>query len=384
MLPTGPPVTGDDFVDRENEIHRVEKALEEHSVLIVGPRRYGKTSILKTVRSRLWDDERKAVYADVEGVQEPAELLFHVVEALSELQEDGWRKSFQGWLSEGLGLGEVEVGAFGLDVRMDLREEIQEDWRTQAQDLATLIADAGELVIALDELPVAFEAMEAEEAQAILLWLRQLRQEADGLRMLFGGSLSFESKLPNWGGSKALNDVKRIRVHGFDRAGIEALINRWLSLTGFDPTEGFATTVANELGLPSCPYFAAALLGEVEELVEYQGCEFGPHLVPEAKQRLLGSQGKHYFDHYRTRLRQVYEGPRRRAAETILHETAQQEEITVDRARSIYQETAGGSEEAFHRLLSDLETDYYIVQSEGMLRFAEDLLREWWAVYGPR
>jgi hypothetical protein len=42
----GPPVSGDEFFDREETIETLWDALEAHSVLLAAPRRVGKSSLM--------------------------------------------------------------------------------------------------------------------------------------------------------------------------------------------------------------------------------------------------------------------------------------------------------------------------------------------------
>ena len=42
----GPPVSGEDFWDREEVIELIRNSLKKQSVLLSAPRRFGKTSIM--------------------------------------------------------------------------------------------------------------------------------------------------------------------------------------------------------------------------------------------------------------------------------------------------------------------------------------------------
>ena len=53
-FPTGTPVRGENLIGREDEISQIIKLLQNHqSVILIGPRKYGKTSILLEVLERL-------------------------------------------------------------------------------------------------------------------------------------------------------------------------------------------------------------------------------------------------------------------------------------------------------------------------------------------
>ena len=65
LFVTGVPVTGDDFAGRKEELAQIRYALQNgQSVVLIAPRRFGKTSLILTV---LWELQRSGFYiADVD------------------------------------------------------------------------------------------------------------------------------------------------------------------------------------------------------------------------------------------------------------------------------------------------------------------------------
>jgi AAA+ ATPase superfamily predicted ATPase len=53
MLQAGGPAMGKDFFDREEEIKEAMGSLEKDNSLLISPRRYGKTSLMREVVRRL-------------------------------------------------------------------------------------------------------------------------------------------------------------------------------------------------------------------------------------------------------------------------------------------------------------------------------------------
>ncbi|NOQ33047.1 MAG: ATP-binding protein, partial [Methanosarcinales archaeon] len=66
MLPVGNPAIGDDFIDREKEIDQIISALEKDSVLLIAPRRFGKTSIMRRLEKELSSQDGLCVFIEVE------------------------------------------------------------------------------------------------------------------------------------------------------------------------------------------------------------------------------------------------------------------------------------------------------------------------------
>lgn len=57
MLQVGGIATGKDFFDREKEVEEIVESLGKDNVLLVAPRRYGKTSVMREVERKLTERE---------------------------------------------------------------------------------------------------------------------------------------------------------------------------------------------------------------------------------------------------------------------------------------------------------------------------------------
>ena len=69
-------VTGSDFFDREDIITKIEKHIEKgQNLLICGPRRYGKTSIMRKIKDRSNDYGLRPIMIDLESVFTPEEFI---------------------------------------------------------------------------------------------------------------------------------------------------------------------------------------------------------------------------------------------------------------------------------------------------------------------
>src|SRR3972149_4729695 len=68
MLPAGNPAIGADFIDREKEIAQILAALKKDNVLLIAPRRFGKTSIMRRMEKELIEQDIISVFLEVEDV----------------------------------------------------------------------------------------------------------------------------------------------------------------------------------------------------------------------------------------------------------------------------------------------------------------------------
>ena len=76
------PVSPDDLIDREGEAARLLRyALEGHNCRVLGPRRYGKTSLLRRVLAEAERDGATTVYVDFFGVLSVADVAERIERA---------------------------------------------------------------------------------------------------------------------------------------------------------------------------------------------------------------------------------------------------------------------------------------------------------------
>ena len=62
----GPAALGPNFTDRANELETLVRDLRSHqNVVIISPRRFGKTSLALTARDRLIQEQVLVAYADL-------------------------------------------------------------------------------------------------------------------------------------------------------------------------------------------------------------------------------------------------------------------------------------------------------------------------------
>ena len=98
--------------------------------------------------------------------------------------------------------------------------------------------------------------------------------------------------------------------------------------------------------------------------------------------KLLGADGKGYFEYYRSRLKGHYGGAK--AAEEILREACIADEgLSKQLAFDLFREATGMDDERrFMDLIFDLENDFYIKVDGENIRFQSKVLRDWWRLYG--
>ena len=141
------------------------------------------------------------------------------------------------------------------------------------------------------------------------------------------------------------------------------------------------------IGEAYLPYFIAIMLSAIKEERVLTDEKIDEKLIENIYNfRILGNDGKHYFEHYSQRLMILYTGiagTEEKAARAILRKVSRKDHYPIDLAFGIFkQETGIADYEKFMDLIADLENDFYIENNplEG-LTFYSKMLMDWWRLY---
>ena len=393
MLPVGNPAIGDDFIDREKEIDQIISALEKDSVLLIAPRRFGKTSIMRRLEKELLSQDGLCVFIEVEDIYSPQRFLSEMVMALLGGERirrkmkirSAFEKSFN-WFKENV--EEVGVYVFRAKLRSNIEADLKEDWTEKARLIFEIINDfESNVYFIVDEFPIAIKNMDPEDAEKFLHWFRKLRQISENLRFIVGGSVSIDRVVRDVGGVSVINDFKRVRVGGFQKEVAIGVIKKVFREKEWQYTESIGKKILNCVGEACIPYFIAIMLSAIEEEYVSRDVEINEELIEDIYNfYILGSGGQHYFEHYSQRLRIFYTsmaGMEEKAARAILKRVSSEDYYPLDLAFGIFkQETEVDDHEIFMDLIADLENDFYIENdSPKGLTFYSKMLRDWWRLY---
>lgn len=285
-------------------------------------------------------------------------------------------------------IDEIETPpAFRAKLRSRLRAEFSDDWHEKAKKVDEIFAGlTGPVCIILDEFPVAIQNMEEDDARKFLQWFRRLRQVSPGVRFIVGGSVSIDHVVYHIGGTPpVINDFRRVTIGGFSEDVALSVVERIFREEGWEYSPDIGWAVLDCVGEPYIPYFLMIVLSGLKEEVEISGGGVpSPALVERVyNRRILGSEGRHYFEHYSRRLQTTYSGQEAKAARAILSRVSLAESLPAGIAYEIFrQSTASESEDAFLALLAQLNHDFYVTsETPGELRFYSKMLRDWWRIY---
>ena len=383
----GAPAIGNAFFDREELIERIFNRLKSGSILLVAPRRFGKTSVMLKVKDKLVKDNVLALYLDVEWISEPSDFI---TEVLYKLKEDaGGRfsklveklpKSLLKFLK---GVDSVEIAGF----RLKLREELKDTWMENGRDVfKALKALDAEVVLFVDEFPLMLHNMNVRkkldpaEIHSFLYWLRSMRIETN-TKMVCGGSIGIDYILKGLEATASINDLERILVGPFERTRVAEFVALLFKSEGIEIGDESIGKILEILEEP-IPYFVQIMVSSLLNEIRSSNTSISPEIVEQVyKKRVLGVECRSYFEHYFQRLSIYYSPEESNIAKKLLKEIALRRKMSRSELFKAYSVLAGSNDiERFNFLVSDLENDFYLKLDEetGNYTFATKVLQDLW------
>jgi len=131
---TGAPVRGDDFYNRESEQKTLMERLKEDNVLLLGPRRVGKTSLMYRLESMASGKGTHAVFMSVQDIRSELAFVEKLCSTVNEV--DRGKAVLRGLKKRLKRLGRrVRKLDIGLEsVGIELRDPDGEEWAVIGRD----------------------------------------------------------------------------------------------------------------------------------------------------------------------------------------------------------------------------------------------------------
>lgn len=233
----GPPVEGNDFFGREAEINAIWGHLQDHDVLLLGPRRIGKTSISRMVCAKATQEGWKAIEVTVASCTDEAAFVAKLAEELRDASKS-WseqkRTAFAEWcgaiLSRIRGASVSGIGGISIDAPSP------QSWISLGNELVTtLLSVRGEhWLIYLDELPIFLYELLARDAQNGVLRVRQFldwfrndvrgKPGAERIHWLVSGSVGLDTLAQRYRMADTLNTFRQVGLAELGATEAEQLL----------------------------------------------------------------------------------------------------------------------------------------------------------------
>lgn len=387
----GNKADGDDFFDREREREDLWRHLEGNHIVLSGPRRLGKTSVLQRLAEEAPDHGLVARLVDVGGCDSTASFIKALDRAIPDQTIAGHLRAagrpLRDWMDR---VRKVDLKLpGGISGGIEVQAPPEAAWSEAARRLQGRLSPAPALLL-IDEVSVFLEkalARDAEDTVRLLSWLRAWRQESGlACRFLFSGSIGLNALLARHGLSTYFNDCHDFRLEPFTEHAALAMLATECEREGWAPDPETLPHLCRRTGWLS-PFYLNLLLDSALSAARDRCQETGteerrllPLDVDYAYDRLLAVRSR--FVHWYQRLGRDLAPPDLDFTLRILGAVAKAEAgltrrqllSRLDRLEPDPDRRAARLDQA----MLGLEEDGYLDASGPRIQFPSFLLRDYW------
>ena len=371
-------VDGDEFFGRHRELRNLLEIMSnpKASVLIPGPRRIGKTSLVKEFIRRNQGDYH-FVYFDLESRQSIIELCRDLIRQVQRsypqfVSKKGTLVTTWNTIAKMLpqlkvaGVVELKTGEIHTEARefMDRMEDLLEE-------LANL-----NFIFVFDEFSDFLWRLKEKdigEVRFFLEWLRRLRQHGK-IRMIVSGSINIISTVEELNLSDLINDFTDLEIFPLKNTETKVFLSALLSNIKISLTNDAMQFVVGRLA-DGIPFFVQLFASSLRSYREADEELHDLEAIQKIYEKITSKQHKEYIDLH-SRLRDYLSQNDYQAAIKILAHLSSDPMIFDDLWP--YVESALTSKEQLNKLLKRLIDENYIELTNREYKFVSPMLADWW------
>lgn len=334
----GVPVEGENFFGRHDIAQHLREILDHDDILLLGPRRIGKTSLARAVMAIAREDGWKTIEIvvasciDEKGFLDKLEgELKKAIDSLPGKLLDGMRERF-GTLCKRI--KSLKLGGFGATAEVGLAGSDADDWTKVGNDLLALLAELDDhWLIYVDELPIMlFHIIRHDPANGVqrvrrfLDWFRndvRALAGAQKVRWLISGSVGLDTLVQEHGMADTINSLNHQSLPPFSEALACQLIRELAAryTIALDAT-AIARLVA-AIRWPQ-PYYLQVAFQHLRSLVTAAPATPPQDLIDKAVDQLIQPGADNDFHHWEKRLEMQLSPDLARLAKALLTQSATQ------------------------------------------------------------
>lgn len=376
--------TGNAFFDREEVISRAWDLLKTSNLLLLAPRRVGKSSLLNRMNEESENRGHRAVYISVPDAEDELDFIKRLVRSFRDApwSSGGWGRAFRDHLPKDLELA-LKAGPLELKAK-------NFDWRQPADELEAILKTGdSQTLILVDELPLLISSIVRQDpagarAERFLLWFKRLREQYPA-RWLFAGSIGLDSIARRLKLSGTIHDLQPLELGAFTTEKARTYLLERGEFCKWALTAETVEAILAAVEWP-IPFYLNLVFEQLRDVVADLKSLPAPDLVELALQRLM-QHGRTHFDHWDERLSKMLDDRMVNYCEMLLalacREPAGVAVSTIDLRLSTEVSDDRQRSEVLAQLLDLLTSDGYLVREVNTVRFRSALLRRYWRQVQP-
>ena len=395
----GSPVEGENFYGREKVVAHLREILANDDILLLGPRRIGKTSTARAVMATVQNEGWRAVEINVAACRNERDFLDKLENKLAP-ELASFSDKAKSAIGDAFGKvsGRIKSVEIAGSVSVELDSGEAEDWTKVASDVLHLIVQADERwMIYVDELPIMLFNFIRDDPQngvqrvrRFLDWFRNdVRALADvrKVRWLVSGSIGLDTLVQEHGMADTINSFRHQGLAAYSDEVAIAMLVELASSYKIELSTKDAKHIVDAVQWPQ-PYYLQMAFHHLRALMAEQENDGPASLIEQAIDIMIQADNDNDFHHWEGRLTMQLSKADAEHALALLNLAAQDPagaragnllDIVQERMSSA---TPADAKKTFIRLRDILLRDAYwwAEETSGVkrYRFRLEPLRRWW------
>ncbi|MEE9913785.1 MAG: ATP-binding protein [Deltaproteobacteria bacterium] len=377
----GQAARGDKYFQRTNITNEIWRKLKDGSnLLLVAPRRVGKSSILLYLFDNP-EDKLLITYYTSESVNNENEfykkLFHHIIGEMTSLQR---YKAIVKTLAKAFPACVDSIGPEGIKFKSGNSVDYCEELRKLMQKT---IPTGEKIIVLIDEFASTVENITQDEDDAAAIHFletkRSIRQDPamhNKLQFIYAGSIGLENIVGKMNQINLINDLAPIAVPPLTKTEARNLIDKIFDGSGITLSEGAFEYLLDVIEW-WIPFYFQIILDESYKIVTERGSaiitkdDIQAAVKNALKQRI-------YFENWFVRLRKAYKANDFSFVKEVLNVISEEKKVPSSRVFDCA--VKYGLEHSYTDLVNTLKHDGYINNNDNPkeYRFNSSLLREWW------
>ncbi|MDF1878150.1 ATP-binding protein [Sulfurimonas sp. SAG-AH-194-C20] len=377
----GQVVRGSDFWNRTTELETIWDAIDSGShILLVAPRRVGKTSIMHKIKDEP-KDGHIVIYIDTESADTENEFWHKLFNTMMEEEFVNKLMSKSKVLYEKLtNIKIIKVSVSGVE----FGDGETLDYSIAFESLVRDLEIDKKLIIMIDEFAQTIENIikyeDVKNANSLLKAHRALRQNpkvSEKVTFIYAGSIGLESVVSKISAIKIINDLNSIKVLPLSKSEAFKFVSALCSSVKIILEENVIHYLLEKIEW-LIPFYIQLLIQELKTLSRIDiSCPLDSTMVDEAMDKAL--EHRNYFESWQTKLRESFSKEEYLFAKDVLNIMSQESTMQSSQIINIGAKHSLDEDEA-KDMIRTLVYDGYINNNEDnkVYRYNSPILRQWW------
>lgn len=300
-IPLHTPAFDKRFYGYSEELNRIWGDLEsDRDVALLGPRRSGKTSVLRKISDNASEHGFAATYLDVLAVRNPRDFIAYLFRSARALPSaEGAMGNAERKLKSMQGVSDARILPSGLKLVFESGANNESwDWKGAGEILLeSLVISDQKILFVIDEFGYFLHQLSDEDVVELVTWFRSVRgkiSNSDRVRWLVSLDRAAEHRLRAVSARYSFEDLAHVELQPWPQRTANDYLYIILNEIGMSANSEIRDQIIDELGC-AYPYFINAFVDSLQKRARTNEAEITTELIQKSIAELANERSNYFF-----------------------------------------------------------------------------------------